>query len=125
MVTAGVKVNPHRISHTLANHLMNAGCWVTFIQRIMGHKRLNSTMIYARVHDEVVAEDYFQAINRAEKNLSFNTPNSEVRISLITTEWYELSAFVKTLIVASQTLPTIRKLSDRVSRLLMIKNNHE
>jgi hypothetical protein len=30
---------------------LNAGCRVTSIQKFLGHKRLNSTMIYARVHD--------------------------------------------------------------------------
>ncbi len=55
----GVKVFPHRLRHTCATQLLNAGCRVTSIQRFLGHKELSSTMIYARAHDQTVAEDYF------------------------------------------------------------------
>ena len=47
----GVKVSPHRLRHTAATQLLNAGCRVTSIQRLLGHKALNTTMVYARVHD--------------------------------------------------------------------------
>jgi len=66
---AGVKVSPHRLRHTCATQLLNAGCRVTSIQRLLGHKRLNSTMIYARVHDRTVAEDYYAAMAQIEKCL--------------------------------------------------------
>jgi hypothetical protein len=42
---------------------------MTSIQRLMGHRRLNSTMIYARVHDRTVAEDYYAAMAQIEKSL--------------------------------------------------------
>jgi hypothetical protein len=50
--------------------LLNAGCPVTSIQKFLGHKRLNSTMIYARVHDQTVAADYYAAMTRIEKRLA-------------------------------------------------------
>jgi Phage integrase family len=65
----GVKVFPHRLRHTCATQLLNAGCRVTSIQRFLGHKKLNSTMIYARAHDQTVAEDYFAAMERVEQRL--------------------------------------------------------
>jgi hypothetical protein len=65
----GVKVFPHRLRHTCATQLLNAGCRVTSIQRFLGHKKLSSTMIYARAHDETVAEDYFSAMERVEQRL--------------------------------------------------------
>ncbi len=65
----GVKVNPHRLRHTCATQLLNAGCRVTSIQKFLGHQRLNSTMIYARVHDRTVAEDYYTAMEQVEKRL--------------------------------------------------------
>lgn len=49
----GVKVYPHRLRHTCATQLLNAGCRVTSIQRFLGHKKLSSTMIYAKAHDHV------------------------------------------------------------------------
>ena len=64
-----VKVFPHRLRHTCATQLLNAGCKVTSIQRFLGHKKLSSTMIYARAHDQTVAEDYFAAMQRVEERL--------------------------------------------------------
>jgi site-specific recombinase XerD len=65
----GVKAHPHRLRHTCATQLVNAGCPVTSIQKFLGHKRLNSTMIYARVHNRTVAEDYYAAMEVVEKRL--------------------------------------------------------
>ena len=65
----GVKVYPHRLRHTCATQLLNAGCRVTSIQAFLGHKKLNTTMIYARAHDQNVAEDYFAAMQRVEQRL--------------------------------------------------------
>ena len=65
----GVPVQPHRLRHTCATQLLNAGCRVTSIQKFLGHKKLNTTMIYARAHDQAVAEDYFAAMGRVEQRL--------------------------------------------------------
>ena len=45
-----------------------------WIQKFLGHKRLNSTMVYARVHDRTVAEDYYAAMERIEQRLDVGTP---------------------------------------------------
>ena len=66
---AGVKVTSHQLRHTCATQLVNAGCPITTIKEILGHRRLNSTMVYARVHDRTVAEDYFAAMAVIEKRL--------------------------------------------------------
>ncbi len=50
----GVKVYAHRLRHTTATQLLNAGCPVTSIQKFLGHKKLNTTMVYARAHDQTV-----------------------------------------------------------------------
>ena len=65
----GVKVYPHRLRHTAATQLLNAGCRVTSIQKFLGHKKLNTTMIYARVHDQTAADDYYAAMSQVEKRL--------------------------------------------------------
>lgn len=65
----GVKVYPHRLRHTCATQLINAGCQVTSIQRFLGHKQLNTTMIYARVYDHNVATDYYSAMAEVESRL--------------------------------------------------------
>jgi len=66
----GVKVYAHRLRHTTATQLLNAGCPVTSIQKFLGHKKLNTTMIYARAHDQTVEQDYYAAIQRVELRLA-------------------------------------------------------
>jgi len=65
----GVKVYPHRLRHTCATQLLNAGCRITSIQKFLGHKKLNTTMIYAKAHDQTVADDYYAAMGRIEQRL--------------------------------------------------------
>ncbi len=61
---AGVKVSPHRLCHTLATRLLNQGMPITSIQRLLGHDKLDTTMVYAHVHDETVRSDFEQAMTR-------------------------------------------------------------
>lgn len=67
---AGVKVTAHMLRHTYATQLLNAGCPVTSLQKLLGHQRLNSTQIYARVHDRTVADDYFTAMAQVESRVN-------------------------------------------------------
>jgi site-specific recombinase XerD len=61
-----VYVSPHRLRHTFATQLLNVGCKVTSIQRLLGHTNLNTTMTYARAFDRTVMTDYFTAIDILE-----------------------------------------------------------
>lgn len=62
----GFKVTPHMLRHTFATQLVNAGADIVTIQALMGHKRLNTTMTYAHVHDETVANEYFRVMEEIE-----------------------------------------------------------
>ncbi|MCP4286618.1 MAG: site-specific integrase, partial [Gammaproteobacteria bacterium] len=66
----GVKVSSHRLRHTYATQLLNAGCPVTSIQKLLGHRDLNMTMVYARVHNRTVADDYYAAMKWIEQGLN-------------------------------------------------------
>ncbi|MCA9933917.1 MAG: tyrosine-type recombinase/integrase, partial [Anaerolineales bacterium] len=68
---AGVKVTPHMLRHTFGTQLVNAGCQITTIQALLGHKRLNTTLTYARVHDQTVADDYYAAMAMIEEQMQF------------------------------------------------------
>jgi integrase/recombinase XerC len=63
---AGVEVSPHRLRHTLATRLVNAGMDIVSIQRLLGHEKLDTTMIYAHVHDPTMEQDFRQAMARLE-----------------------------------------------------------
>jgi site-specific recombinase XerD len=75
---AGVKATPHRLRHTFSTQLVNAGCRITSIQKLLGHKRLNSTMVYARVHNRTVADDYYAAMAKIEEQLDPSTEQDPV-----------------------------------------------
>jgi site-specific recombinase XerD len=75
----GVKVTPHQLRHTCATQLLNAGCKITSIQQLLGHRRIDSTLIYARVHDETVASDYYAAMARIEKSLEILAKTEDVK----------------------------------------------
>jgi site-specific recombinase XerD len=61
-----VEVSPHRLRHTLATRLLNAGMDIVSIQRLLGHEKLETTMIYAHVHDATVERDFRQAMASLE-----------------------------------------------------------
>jgi site-specific recombinase XerD len=57
-----VHVTPHQLRHTCATMLLNSGMSIFGVQVILGHKYLDTTLRYSRVHDSIVAKDYTQAI---------------------------------------------------------------
>jgi site-specific recombinase XerD len=64
---AGVlNLTTHRLRHTLATRLLNAGMDITRIQKLLGHEHVNTTMIYARVQDATVEADYHQTMSKIE-----------------------------------------------------------
>ena len=67
---------PHRLRHTCATRLLNAGMDITRIQKLLGHETVNTTMIYARVQDATVEADYRRFTSRIERQQTplSNTP---------------------------------------------------
>ncbi len=57
---------PHRLRHTCATRLLNAGMDITRIQKLLGHEMISTTMIYAKVQDATLEADYRQALRQIE-----------------------------------------------------------
>ena len=56
---AGVeKVHPHKFRRTLATHLMDRGMPVEQIKEVLGHEKLDTTMIYCNVNSGKVKANY-------------------------------------------------------------------
>ena len=58
---------PHRLRHTCATRLLNAGIGITRIPKLLGHEQICTAMIYARVQDATVEADCCQALNQIER----------------------------------------------------------
>jgi len=64
---AGVgHVHPHQLRHTLATQCLNRGMSLEAIAALLGHRSPRMTLVYARIADTVVAEQYFNATRAVE-----------------------------------------------------------
>ena len=58
-INAGIgPVHPHQLRHTLATQAINRGMRLEAIAALLGHRSLEMTLVYARIADRVVADEY-------------------------------------------------------------------
>jgi hypothetical protein len=65
----GVFITPHQLRHSCATMLLNAGAPVLTVQAILGHKRIDTTLRYARLYDGTISADYYQAMDKIEARM--------------------------------------------------------
>jgi site-specific recombinase XerD len=63
---SGTTLTAHRLRHSFANDLLNVDVPVTSIQKLLGHRWLESTQTYVRANDRQVQDDYFTASSKIE-----------------------------------------------------------
>jgi len=63
---AGLSLTAHRLRHSFANDLLNADVPITSIQKLMGHRWIETTQIYVMANDKQVAADYYAACPKIE-----------------------------------------------------------
>jgi integrase/recombinase XerC len=63
---AEVSITAHRLRHSFANDLLAADVPVTTIQKLLGHRWLETTQIYVAANDRQAAEDYYAACAKLE-----------------------------------------------------------
>lgn len=65
-----IHVAPHQLRHSCATLLLNSGAPVLTVQTLLGHKRVDTTLGYARLYDGTVAADYYQAMSGVERRMA-------------------------------------------------------
>ena len=65
--TAGIgHVTAHQLRHTLATQAINRGMSLEAIAALLGHRSMRMTMVYARIADRTVADEYFAVSEQVE-----------------------------------------------------------
>jgi hypothetical protein len=59
-------VTTHQLRHTLATQAINRGMSLDAIAALLGHETLAMTMVYARIADKTVADEYFAVTEKVE-----------------------------------------------------------
>jgi len=60
-------VTPHRLRHTYATRLISTGKMsIIHLQKLMGHRQLDTTMMYVDLYDKNVQQDYQTAMTKLE-----------------------------------------------------------
>lgn len=83
---AGIgRVSPHRLRHTLATQAINRGMSLEAIAALLGHRSLHMTLVYAKIADHTVADEYFtvsekvEALYDAPRQLPADAEGAEMR----------------------------------------------
>jgi site-specific recombinase XerD len=67
-INAGIgHVHPHQLRHTLATQAINRGMRLEAIAALLGHRSLETTLVYARIADRVVADEYASVCEQIDR----------------------------------------------------------
>lgn len=73
------KISPHIFRHTRAVHLLDKGVNPVYIQELLGHSSINTTMEYAKV----IEKSKFDAIEKASPQINNDLPDWNDDIDLL------------------------------------------
>ena len=61
-----ITVSPHRLRHTLATQAINRGMSLEAIAALLGHRSLTMTLVYARIADKTVRQQYLSVCDELD-----------------------------------------------------------
>lgn len=67
-------VHPHQLRHTLATQAINRGMPLEAIAALLGHKKLDMTLVYARIADRTIANEYDAVSTKVDHLYSTQLP---------------------------------------------------
>ncbi len=78
---AGFKTYPHALRHTFATEFLNAGGQVTDLQLLMGHEKIETTLVYAHVALDSMRRRFagLSLVNRIEEGMKATSENQAMK----------------------------------------------
>jgi site-specific recombinase XerD len=67
-------VHPHQLRHTLATQAINRGMRLEAVAALLGHKNLDMTLVYARIADRTIADEYNAVSSKVDHLYSTRLP---------------------------------------------------
>jgi site-specific recombinase XerD len=61
--SAGIPIHPHTLRHSFATMALKRGVKIEKIKDLLGHKNINTTMIYTRITQEDLEKDFNDTLN--------------------------------------------------------------
>jgi hypothetical protein len=62
----GAPITTHRLRHSYATTLLNAGMSLVAVMKLLGHRDYRMTLRYTAITQETVGKEYFEALSRLE-----------------------------------------------------------
>ena len=72
------KITSHRLRHTYATSLLNAGMSLVSVMKLLGHRSYRMTLRYAAVTQETIGKEYQQALLQIENRYDKTLPKRPV-----------------------------------------------